>query len=380
MKPFIPDKLPIASIDYASPVLITAMGKANRALAHYNALLEQSPSTPLLLAPLTRREALLSSRIEGSRSTLNEVLQFDEDEDVADGSERYDDLQEIQNYVSALALGEQELRDRPFSLNMLKALHGILLGSGSVRGKTKNPGAFRARQNWIGPPRVGRVGIEQATFVPPEPLFLPEFMENWETFYHSSQPDPLIQAAMLHAQFELIHPFEDGNGRLGRLLMPLFLSEKKVIARPGFYLSAYLEKNRHSYMGALRQLNTRPGDWDGWVLFFLEAIAAQAGESSEKVNKIRELYDQLKPRVVDLTHSRFAGTLLDAIFERPVFRKATVKRKFSELETPPSDPTTLSLIKKLTKNGILSVMREGSGRRGTVYALEPLIQLLESDE
>jgi len=154
MKPFIPDSLPIQSIDYASPALITAMGKANRALAHYKALLEHSPSTHLLLTPLTRREAMLSSRIEGSRSTLNEVLEFDDDEDVADGSEQRDDLQEIRNYVDALALGERELRDRPFSLNMLKDLHGILFGSGSVRGKKKNPGAFRARQNWIGPPSL----------------------------------------------------------------------------------------------------------------------------------------------------------------------------------------------------------------------------------
>jgi len=377
MKPFIPDSLPIQSIHYASPALITAMGKANRAIAHYNALLEQSPITHLLLAPLTRREAMLSSRIEGSRSTLNEVLQFDEDEDAADGSQQRDDLQEIQNYVHALALGETELRNRPFSLNMLKDLHGVLLGRGSVRGKQKNPGAFRARQNWIGRPGVG---IAHATFVPPDPLRLPEFMENWETFYHSSQPDPLVQAAMLHAQFELIHPFEDGNGRLGRLLIPLFLSEKKVMARPGFYLSACLEKNRQVYMKALRQLNTRPGDWDGWVLFFLEAVAAQAKESSEKVQKIRDLYDKLKPRIVDLTHSQFAVPLLDAMFERPVFRRATVKRKFSELETPPSDPTTLSLVKKLTENGILSVVREGSGRRGAVYALDPLIQLRESDE
>ena len=377
MKPYIPDKLPIESLNYASPALINAMGKANRALASYDALLEQSPSSHLLLAPLVRREALLSSRIEGSQSTLNEVLQFDDDESFAKGSEQRDDLNEIKNYVSALNLGKQELKDRPFSLNILKNLHGILLGSGSVRGKTKHPGAFRAVQNWIGPQGAG---MEQATFVPPDPLMVIEFMENWESFYHSSQPDPLVQAAVLHAQFETIHPFEDGNGRMGRLIIPLFLYEKNVIAQPNFYISGAVEKSRDAYINALRRLNEKPEDWDNWVLFFLKIILAQAEETSATVKKIADCYDQLKLRFVNLTHSQFAGPLLDAMFETPVFRRSTITRKLSTLETSPSGQTVQTLLKKLAEDGTLTVVREGKGRRATVYTLTPLIELLESDQ
>ena len=377
MKPYIPDKLPIESIQYASPALITAMGKANRALAHYDALLEQSPSSHLLLTPLIRREALLSSRIEGSLSTLNEVLQFDDDEGFAEGSERPDDLNEIKNYVSALNMGADALTHRPFSLSMLKAMHEILLGHGSVRGKTKNPGSFRAVQNWIGPQGAS---MEQANFVPPEPFLVIEFMENWESFYHSSQPDPLVQAAVLHAQFETIHPFEDGNGRMGRLLVPLFLYEKKVIAQPNFYISAAVEKHRDAYINALRRLNNKPEDRDGWVLFFLEIILAQAKETSAKVKKIAERYERLKLRFVDLTHSQFAVPLLDAMFETPVFRRTTIMRKLSTLETSPSGQTVQTLLKKLAEDGTLTVMREGKGRRSTVYALTQLVELLESDE
>lgn len=377
MKPYIPDNLPIASVNYASPAMITAMGAANRALARYNALLERSPSSHLLLAPLARREAMLSSRIEGSRSTLNEVLQFDEDESFVEGSEQRDDLQEIKNYVSALILGRLELKDRPFSLNILKNLHRILLGTGSVRGKTKNPGAFRPRQNWIGSPGAG---IERAKFVPPEPFRVIEFMEDWERFYLSSQPDSLVQIAMLHAQFELIHPFEDGNGRLGRLLVPLFLHEKKVISRPSFYPSAYLQRNRDAYMGALHRLNKKPGDWNGWVLFFLKAIVAQAEETSATVEKIADLYEQLKKHFIEMTHSQFSVPLLDAIFGSPIFRRASVEKKLAATGITPSGPTLHGLLGKLAEHEILNILRQGKGRRGTLYELTALVRVLTDDE
>ncbi len=377
MKPYIPDKLPIESIDYASPVLITAMSEANLELGRYDALLKHSPGAHLLLAPMARREALLSSRIEGSQSTLNEVLRFEVDETIAAGHEQRDDLNEIGNYVSALRYGGEELADRPFSLNMLKNLHHILLGRGSVRGSAKAPGAFRSQQNYIG--KFG-AGIEQASYIPPEPFLLPEFMENWKFFYHSTQPDPLVQAAVLHAQFELIHPFEDGNGRLGRLLVPLFLYEKKVISLPNLYLSAYLEKNRDAYMEALRLLNVKPGNWTSWVLFFLQAAAAQARETSEKINAIMKLYEQLKLRFASLSHAKFAGLVLDAIFENPVFKKSTISAKYSELAKPPSDPTIYGILKELTNNEVLAVVREGAGRRSAIYAFRPLLELLAGDE
>ena len=377
MEPFIPDKLPIERINYASPAMVNAMSEANRALARYDALLEQSPSSHLLLAPLAQREAMLSSRIEGSQSTLNEVFQFEEDENFAAVGEQRDDLNEIKNYVAALNLGEAELHNRQFSLNILKNLHRLLLGRGSVRGQTKTPGAFRSGQNWIGQPGAS---IEQARFVPPQPFLVSEFMEDWERFYCSKMPDALVQAAVMHAQFELIHPFDDGNGRLGRLLIPLFLYGKKVISRPSFYPSAYLEKNRDAYMEALRQLSDKPGDWNGWVLFFLQAIAEQAEETSAKVKEITALYERLKKRFIELTHSQFAVPLLDAVFERPIFRRAVIKKKLAATGSKPSGPTLHGLLGKLVEHKILEVKELGKGRRGTLYALEPMMRILTDDE
>ena len=374
MKPFIPAKLPIESIDCSLPELIAALGEANRALAAYDALIMYSPNPKLLIDPLVRREALFSSRIEGSQSTLNEVFQFDEEENSARNSEQRDDLNEIKNYVSALKLGESELGNRRFSLNLLKTLHQNLLGTGSVRGKTKNPGSFRIQQNWIG--RIG-ANMQQATFVPPPPLLLTEYMENWENFYHSRQPDALLQAAVMHAQFELIHPFEDGNGRLGRLLVPLFLYEKEIIARPNFYPSAYLEAHRDEYMSTLRGLNRQPGDWNTWALFFLKAMSAQAKETSEKVKKMLTLYEQLKPRFIDLTHSQFAVPMLDAMFESPIFRRPTIEKKLAQRGAAASGPTTHNLLRKLVEQKILEVMREGRGRRGAMYRLTELMEVLD---
>jgi len=374
MQPFIPESLPIAALSRPPPEIIKASGEANRALARFDALVAHSPNPRLLLAPLTRREALLSSRIEGSQSTLNEVLQFEEDGAAAARGEKRDDLSEIRNYIAALNLGAATLAERPFSLHILKELHAKLLGAGSVRGQTKNPGNFRARQNWIGVPGMLQ---EQATFVPPDPLLVPELMEKWARFYHADQPDILVQAAVLHAQFELIHPFEDGNGRLGRLVIPLFLYEKNAVGRPNFYLSAYLERHRDAYMAALKQLNARPGEWGHWALFFLNAVAAQATEDYQKTGRMMALYDDMKSRFVDITRSRFAVPVLDAIFEKPVFSRAHIQKSLRQMERPPSAPTVGDLLKKLARHDVLQVSRDGHGRRAAIYVFGALMELLD---
>lgn len=376
MQPFIPENLPIAALGRPSPEIIRAAGEANRALARYDALVAHSPNPRLVLAPLTSREALLSSRIEGSQSTLNEVLQFEEDDAPAARGEKRDDLSEIRNYIAALNLGALTLAERPFSLHLLKELHAKLLGTGSVRGQTKNPGNFRQRQNWIGVPGMLQ---EQATFVPPDPVLVPELMEKWARFYHSDQPDILVQVAVLHAQFELIHPFEDGNGRLGRLIIPLFLREKNAIDRPNFYLSAYLERHRDAYMAALKGLNTRPGNWDNWARFFLKAVVAQATEDYQKTGRMMAIYEDMKSRFVDITRSRFAVPVLDAIFEKPVFSRAHIQRALNQMERPPSAPTVGSLLNKLVQNNVLQVGRAGHGRRTTIYVFGELMELLDGE-
>ena len=376
MQPFIPEDLPIEALGQLSPEIIKVSGEANRALARYDALVAHSPNPRLVLAPLTRREALLSSRIEGSQSTLNEVLRFEEDDGAAARGEQRDDLSEIRNYIAALNLGAATLAERPFSLHILKELHARLLGAGSVRGQTKNPGNFRARQNWIGVPGMLQ---EQATFVPPDPVRVPELMEKWARFYHADQPDILVQAAVLHAQFELIHPFEDGNGRLGRLIIPLFLHEKNAVGRPNFYLSAYLERHRDAYMAALKGLNARPGEWDNWARFFLKAVATQATEDYQKTGRMMEIYEDMKSRFVDVTRSRFAVPVLDAIFEKPVFSTMHIQKSLRQMERPPSAPTVGSLLKKLVRHDVLQVSREGLGRRATVYVFGDLMDLLDGE-
>lgn len=377
MQPHIPQMLPPEKLDLSAPDLIAALGEANRALARYDSLLEQSPVSHLLIAPLVRREALLSSRIEGSQSTLNEVLRFGEDESFAERGEQRDDLNEIRNYVDALNLGGAELEYRLFSLNLLKTLHEVLLGRRSVRGRTKNPGRFRIDQNWIGLPGAG---IEQASYVPPPPHVVTDFMENWERFYRSNWLDGPVQAAVMHAQFELIHPFDDGNGRLGRLLIPLFLYQKKVISRPNFYPSAYLARYRDVYVESLSRLGDENGDWPGWIMFFLGALTAQAEETTRKVGTITKCYEDMKRRIVDLTRSQFAVPLLDAMFERPVFKRASLEKKLATLEKPPTRPALHGLLQKLVRQKMLHVQVEGKGRRGTIYALEELMQFLEEDE
>lgn len=190
-------------------------------------------------------------------------------------------------------------------------LHRILLDS--VRGQNKTPGEFRRDQNWIG--KAGCT-IEEASFVPPSPLRLLDYLQAWERYLDSDDVDYLLQVAVIHAQFELIHPFKDGNGRIGRILIPLFLYQKRALSQPMFYLSEYLEDNRDEYYERLRAISIQ-GDWNGWIAFFLRAIATQAVQNSKRVNAIMALYEEMKIAIQGATHSQYSVHLLDAIFDKP---------------------------------------------------------------
>lgn len=376
MQPFLPALLPKPEqyIDYNDHVLTAALGEANRALARYDASLARSPCADLLLGSLTDREATLSSRIEGTQSTFSEVLHFKENENIASDEQR-DELSEIRNYVEALNFGADALttRQRRFSLSLLKELHAILLGRGSVRGKDKQPGAFRS-----GPVRIGGVNVSQATYVPPEVMHLTDLMENWERYWVMDAPDPLVQTAILHAQFELIHPFMDGNGRLGRLLIPFFLLHKGVLDRPNFYLSAYLERHRDAYMDALKLLNTTPGEWHRWVLFFLRAITKQAKQTTGVIDDVDVLYKKRKFEFRDMGSS-FASLLLDAIFANPIFSLARIKAEFAKAGSSPTASTLFKLLNKLVQSGVLEILQAKSGSRGAVYKFTELVRLLEAE-
>ena len=362
MKPSKPNKLPLDKIDWIS--LIPAIAETNRALAQYEGVLYGVPNPEVLLSPLTTQEAVLSSRIEGTQATFNDVLKFEAGEEVPEGSKRQD-IQEIINYRRALIHAEKHLKQRPFSLNLLLELHGMLLDS--VRGRNKGRGRFRIVQNWIGKPGTP---IEEADFIPPEPLALMGHLDNWEKYFHSEERDLIVQLAIVHAQFEIIHPFIDGNGRIGRIIVPL--SMKKLLTRPMFYISAYLEANREQYVDMLRALNG-PDSWNRWIVFFLNAVSEQATENLKKARGILDLYQRLKGRFLELTHSQYAVPLLDHLFQMPILTSAVLIKA----KGMPSKPMVMSLLKMLKEAEILKVISVGSGRRPQVLALAELINMCE---
>jgi len=365
MKPFVPTLLPLEKIDWASHV--SKMGEANRALAHYDGLLQGIPEPSVLLSPLTTHEAVLSSQIEGTRATLGEVLKFDAGEDVHEEG-RKQDIDEIVNYRSALRFAEKALLERPFTISFMKELHALLLDS--VRGRNKTPGKVRETQNWIGSPGST---IEQAAFIPPPPSMLNDFLENWEKFYASEQPDPMVQLSIIHAQFEILHPFNDGNGRLGRMLIPLFLHGRGILSSPMFYLSSYLEAHRDAYIENLRQIGTSEDSWDRWISFFLSAIIYQAKENTEKVHKIMKLYSDMKEEILRLTNSKYSIPILDEIFSKPVFNTNALLAT----ESAPSKPILLKILKVLIDANRISFLSKGRGPIPARYIFPELINICE---
>jgi Fic family protein len=365
VKPFQPQPLPIKDVKWEE--LIPELGEANRAISRYAGVLHAIPNPNVLLSPLRTQEAVLSSAIEGTQATLGEVLKFEVEEEEKEDRKRHD-IQEILNYRKALFEAEEELNDRPFNLNLLLGLHSLLLDS--VRGRDKGRGHLRTVQNWIG---SSRCSIDEAHFVPPPPDLVPVALHQWEKYYHSTEKDPLAQLAVVHAQFEIIHPFVDGNGRLGRIIIPLFLFEKKLLHRPMFYLSAWLEKNRDDYVERLRVLGRSPGAWNDWIRFFLRGIAEQSGINADKALAVKALYEELKLECLKLTHSQFAVPLLDRMFQHPFFYGSAIK-----LPENPSRQSVSHLLSALSRGGIIEVARRGQGRRPTIYALRRLISLCET--
>ncbi|MDJ0651841.1 MAG: Fic/DOC family N-terminal domain-containing protein [Simkaniaceae bacterium] len=363
LNPFQPDKLPISNIDWAH--LTRTIGEANAALARYDGLLHGMVNPEILLSPLTLNEAVLSSRIEGTNATNSEVLEFEAGSEF--DPEKTTDIQEIKNYRKALLSAESALeQDRPVSLNLIKSLHQILMQG--VRGKDKRPGEFRTEQNWIGPKNCQ---IQQASFVPPSPLTIRDHLEDWVLYIHLEE-EVLSQLAFVHAQFEIIHPFMDGNGRIGRMLIPLFLYQKKMLYRPMFFLSEYLEEKKEEYCDALGRISAK-GDWLGWLKFFLEAIRIQAIRNTSKVKSILDLYEQLKVKFQQETKSQFAQSALDAFFQRPIINTT----KFMEL-TGITNRATLGKILSQLKNGrFIKLLKESCGRKSAVYALPRLIYIAE---
>ncbi len=362
MKPHVPDSLPLDCLDVAR--LIRKVGPANAAIARYDGLLQSVVNPSVMLSPLTQREAVLSSRIEGTQATVDEVLEYEAGMEF--DFEKTQDIQEVVNYRKTLRLASDSLADRPITLSMIKQMHAILMDT--VRGADKSPGQFRIDQNRIG---SSDNTIETAKFVPPDPFQLPIHLEAFEKYIRGDDIDTLVQCAIVHAQFEILHPFKDGNGRIGRLLIPLFLFQKRALASPMFYLSEYLEENREEYYQRLRLIGS-DGGWTAWVEFFLLAIEKQALANSERVLGILKLYNEMKSKVSEITHSQYSPTILDSLFDRPIFQTPD----FIERSQIPK-PTAATVIKKLKDAGILKTLREASGRRPAILAFCDLVNQAE---
>lgn len=365
MNPYEPERLPLDSIDWSAHV--TLIGQANATLARYDGMLQSIVNPAVLLLPLTTQEAVLSSRIEGTRASMEEVLEYEADPREAIEPSRHADIQEIINYRTAMGEAVAELETRPFSLNLLKRLHEILLDS--VRGRDKARGRFRRSQNYIAPPGEP---IERATYVPPVWEQVEPAMDNWEKYLHADEKDQLVQLAIAKTQFELVHPFLDGNGRLGRMLVPLFLSEKGLLSTPMFYMSAYLEQNREIYYHRLGAIS-RENDWNGWTHFFLAALIEQARSNTKKTQGILSLYERMKQDVPRVTRSQYAIRAIDTLFDRPVFRSTD----FVQRSGIPKD-SALRILGELKKNGLISDLRPGGGRRAAVMIFPELMQITEA--
>ncbi len=365
-KPYQPDQLPVENLDYRQ--LFALVGAANAELARYDGLLQGIPNPAVMLSPLTTQEAVLSSKIEGTQATVDEVLE--QEAGLEKQGEKYKDIQEISNYRSALYQASEHLKSYPIRLSFILDLHRILLDS--VRGQGKTPGEFRKDQNWIG--RAGCT-MEQASFVPPSPLQLQDHLQAWQDYLDFDDADFLLQVAVAHAQFELLHPFKDGNGRIGRLLIPLFLFQKKALSQPMFYLSEYLEAHRDEYYQRLNNIS-QEGDWNGWIAFFLKAITVQAKQNSARVKAIMALYDDMKQHIHEITHSQYSVYLLDALFSKPIFKTSDLASQL-ERDFGISKRTVPALLKQLKDAEVLIELRPSSGRKPAVLCFAQLLNLAE---
>ncbi len=309
-----------------------------------------------------RQEAVLSSQIEGTQASLTDVLEFE----VGEGDElRLPDVEEVVNYVAAMNLGLDRLDQIPLCLRLVREIHERLLTG--VRGADRQPGEFRRSQNWIGPQGSS---LKDATFVPPPPAELVRVLGEWESFLHDESLPPLVHAALVHAQFETIHPFLDGNGRVGRLLLTLLLVQRGVVHQPLLYLSHYLKRHRAEYYDRLQAIRL-DGRWEEWVLFFLrgvEEVARQAHSTATKISGLREEHRQLLNNQGKAAPNLLAA--LDRLYEKPI---ATVSSLQAALDV--AYPTANSVVGRLEDLGVLEEMT--GFRRNRRFAYRPYLSLFE---
>ena len=360
-------KFPPANLDWLK--LIPLIGPAYTAIARYDGVLSAVPNANVLLSPLTTQEAVLSSKIEGTITSVEEVLEFEAGgpaSEQPESSPKRNDIYEVINYRRAINHAVERLEELPISGRLIKEAHAVLLEG--VRGQGKLPGQYRRDQNWIGTPVST---LETAKFVPIAPNLVADGMSTWEKFIHSKPQELLVQLAIIHVEFEALHPFMDGNGRLGRMLIPLFLFERKILSSPTLYVSAHMESRRDEYCGRLLAVS-RDDDWTGWCAFFLEALRAQGTVNAEKAGALISLYNSRKMWISERTRSQYAIHALDFIFKRPIFNASDFVANAGIPE-----PTARRVLGVLRDEGMLKILRESSGRKPALYACADLLNVTE---
>lgn len=365
MKPYLPEKLPneLSSLNWQN--IAPILSQASRELAYYNGVLNSIINPAIFLSPLETREAVLSSRIEGTVTTVDEVLKYEVNLKPKNLS-RENDIIEVINYRKATRSAKEWLqRGMPFNLTMICAIQKELIQG--TRSRDKHPGEIRKEQVWIGPKDCP---IERATYIAPEPLGLMNHLNNLVDYMNRTDQDVLIQTAIMHAQFEIIHPFYDGNGRTGRILIPLFLWKKKWISSIMFYISEYFDEQRDQYVNNLRLLSTHK-DWERWLIFFLDAITVQAKRNSRKASQVVELFNEMRDRISRLTKSPHANKVLDALFIAPIMQTSN----FIKLTGVPSQ-TAHRILALLKKEKILATIIGASGRTPEVLVFNKLFKLI----
>lgn len=366
-EPHVPEKLPVElSTILFDCEIIKLISKANNAMGAYRGFLINTINPMLLISPLVSQEAVLSSKLEGTHATIEDFINYDAGNTV---SVSKDEMQEIMNYRSALFYAlekmstmsddsEEGRHKLPLSIRLIKSMHEILLDN--VRGQTKSPGEFKTEQNYIG-------SSNEITFTPLPPELTLDYMSNLEKYIHHDEIDLLVQAALIHCQFEMIHPFKDGNGRIGRLLIPLFLYYRDMLPVPTFYMSAYFEKDRTLYLEKLSAVS-KHNDYATWIKYFLEGVIQQAEINTMKAMAMLDRYNHFKDICVSDMSSKYAITLLDEIFKRPMFKAKQIQEVI-----PGSKGTLYNMLDEFVDKGIL---KKDDKVRNTTYFCPAILDLL----
>lgn len=356
------DKFPPSDINYST--FIQELLAATAALSRYDQMLKNLHNNEILLAPLRNQEAVISSRIEGTISTMDEIMQYEADDDGTHSLNVRSDVIETILYQRTLKNAQAALGDGyTFSQSFVRQMHQQLLFLG--RGAAKSPGEFKKEQNYLADHSMRKI-----QFIPISTEQLPAGLDKlFDYMQHSSEP-PLIRTAVSHLEFEALHPFQDGNGRIGRMLITLLLWQSGLLSQPHFYISGYFEQNKDEYIEAMRNVS-RSNDWNNWIRFFLTAVEKQAVRNLQVAESIKDLYEEMKTEFSDLLSSKWSLIALDFIFTNPVFRN---NRFVNSTKIPV--PTAAVMVKKLIDRGYLVQKEAAAGRRPALYSFEPLMRLV----